>query len=514
MTANSISIDKTLSVTPAEGYYVTKVVVACCNWNHTTDPRNCETWRYNNAYVKTFSQTDTGTVTTPLPARAFGHESESNNYFILISVAPIPTPLYVEYDYGTIGELLGDKYSASVFADADSWTDESTANVYRPSNDNTSDGGVQTHDTQFKYTYATRGNMSDADKANAVKQWKHTTNTVTEEAKQAAAEIGYYFTGWKYTYYTKVTATETNGQYNNYKYTFSEQYSTPSNIGENTKLTLTTNVRLVAQWAPIQLKMTKTVSGLNAITDSTLNKTQTYKLTLQKQNADGEYETVQADVEYTITGDGSLSYTFAASGADKEQVITPGTYKVVETGDYHLTGTSKNAYCTTTYPVETVTVGMDGTVQELKVLNTYSETPATATITIKKLISGNMLSKNDEFTFTVSGESVAEADKSFELKDGESKTITVNIGDTITVSEGTGSYTTTYKIGEDGTVQNGSSAKIENIAADTTITFTNTHDITIDTGISLETLPYILILAVVALGAVVMIRKRRVRDED
>lgn len=138
--------------------------------------------------------------------------------------------------------------------------------------------------------------------------------------------------------------------------------------------------------------------------------------------------------------------------------------------------------------------------------------PATYTLTITKQISGNMLSKNDSFTFTVSGNSVADQPTEFTLKDGESKQITVTIGDNIEVKEATGNYSTTYQVGN-GTVTNGNSATIT-IESNQTITFTNTYNVTISTGISLETLPYILILAVVAVGAVVMVRKRRSRDED
>ena len=45
------------------------------------------------------------------------------------------------------------------------------------------------------------------------------------------------------------------------------------------------------------------------------------------------------------------------------------------------------------------------------------------------------------------------------------------------------------------------------------IVFTNNKNVKIDTGISLETLPYILILGVVAVGAVLLLRKRRFGDE-
>lgn len=137
--------------------------------------------------------------------------------------------------------------------------------------------------------------------------------------------------------------------------------------------------------------------------------------------------------------------------------------------------------------------------------------PATYTLTITKEVSGNMLSHNDSFGFTVSG-NVAEADKSFTLKHGETKTITVTVGDEITITEASGNYTTTYQIGS-GAVQEGNVATIT-VSGDETISFVNTRNVTIDTGVILDTLPYILILAVVVIGVVALTKRRRSRDDD
>lgn len=137
--------------------------------------------------------------------------------------------------------------------------------------------------------------------------------------------------------------------------------------------------------------------------------------------------------------------------------------------------------------------------------------PATYTLTITKEVSGNMLSHNDSFGFTVSG-NVAEADKSFALKHGETKTITVTVGDEITITEASGNYTTTYQIGS-GAVQEGNVATIT-VSGDETISFVNTRNVTIDTGVILDTLPYILILAVVAIGVAALTKRRRNRDDD
>lgn len=142
---------------------------------------------------------------------------------------------------------------------------------------------------------------------------------------------------------------------------------------------------------------------------------------------------------------------------------------------------------------------------------------ANITLTIKKLVDGNMASHNDSFTFTVTKD--GEQIDTFTLKHNGTREIQLSVGDTITVTENIGNYTSaSYEITATGadkvTGNNNSVTYTVTNAADQTITFTNTYNVTISTGISLETLPYILILAVVAVGAVVMVRKRRSRDED
>ena len=49
---------------------------------------------------------------------------------------------------------------------------------------------------------------------------------------------------------------------------------------------------------------------------------------------------------------------------------------------------------------------------------------------------------------------------------------------------------------------------------DVTVVINNDKTVTVDTGVLLDTLPYILILGVVAVGAILLIKKRRNRDDD
>ena len=498
--------DATLSITAEAGYYVTSVIVACAPATDVT-PYNCSTWKAGNEFIQEFDLTNS--VYTDglyklefnINSKNFSHDGRSPQtaYFILIQVATVPTPLYVEYNYGNVQDFLTVDAKSAFFKPT--WTVVASENTY--GNGSKYDNGVLTADTQFAYQYPNS-------EIGVIASWSHKANSVSQDALAEAAAAGYYFAGWSVTWYNDCSVSKKTNSYNdNYTMSFSNTYMTGSYKPDDT-VQLPTNVRLVAQWKPIELKVTKTVSGLNDITEFA-SKSNTYTLQLQNVKT-SEYVTLQSK-DYTITGDGSLSYTFAAAGADVEQVITPGTYRVVETGTYDIKGSSENAYCTTTYPMGTVEVEADGTVQELKVLNTYSSTPATVDITIKKVVSGNMGDQNKAFTFTVDGNSVSAADKTFALKHNETKTITVKVGDTIKISETPDGYDASYQVGDEKS-KSGYSVTYTAANEKQTIVFTNRKEVTIDTGVVLDKLPYILILVIVAAGIVAVSRRRKSRAED
>lgn len=495
----SADTTKKLVIVPADGYYVTQVTVACCDGSNGV-PYNCGTWSEGKEFSQTFNVSAGGALEMDLPSRAFGHGTDGygdesplgqEQYFILIKVAPVPTPLFVEYDAGDIVNILSD---ASLFSDPDGWTDGDSRNNY-----GTTDA-PDTEYTQYRYTY----DRSDSD-FSAAANWKHYANIVTADAKQTAAEAGYYFAGWHADYYTKCTVSNTGSNGNNKTYTFGGDDFGDANYDEGDAVSLFTNVRLTAQWEPIKLKVTKTVEGL---TDTEFDSDHDYTVQVQKR-VGGKWENYGDAITLTVDGDGSASEVIS--------YVASGTYRVVETGNYDLTGADTRAYCTTTYTVEEVTVGTDGSVKELKVLNTYSDAPAAATVTITKIVEGNLGAWNQDFTFNVTGDSVADADKTFTLRHGQSKTIAVDIGDTITVSEVGEGFTTTYVITAEGyTDVSGTGAEVSYTvlnAADQTITFTNTCDTQVVTGVPLDTLPYILILALVTSGAVLMLKKRFRRED-
>ena len=142
----------------------------------------------------------------------------------------------------------------------------------------------------------------------------------------------------------------------------------------------------------------------------------------------------------------------------------------------------------------------------------------TVELTIQKTVSGNMYNANDVFSFTLH---YGETPEDFTLKGGESKTFQVPVGAEVTVTEdltksngyipsnGTG---TTVKLTAES--EKDGIFKFFMPEKDSKLVINNDKTVQIDTGISLETVPYILILAVVVIGAVLLIKRRRNHDDD
>lgn len=84
----------------------------------------------------------------------------------------------------------------------------------------------------------------------------------------------------------------------------------------------------------------------------------------------------------------------------------------------------------------------------------------------------------------------------------------VKIGASITVSEST-SYTATYMI-DNGSVQTGASATFPVTKDGNTVAFNNNKSANIDTGITMDSVPYVLLLAMAVIGGGVLLSKRRV----
>ena len=245
---------------------------------------------------------------------------------------------------------------------------------------------------------------------------------------------------------------------------------------------------------------------------------------------------------------GDVSYTAGDAGsanARKEITITLPKYEAV--GVYTYTFTEIDGKTAgVTYRSEPITlvvtvIEQDGKVRVAAVhteetggtkSGKFENTYSAGSLAVKKEVTGNMGDKDKKFDVTVTfaapeGKTVNEAigyvedgiTKSIPTtawEDGKAsvkialkhqETITFNnipYGVTYTVVEDTyEGYTTTYS-GENGTVGSASAEA----------TITNDKGGNVDTGIVLDSMPYVLLLAVAAMGLALLLTKKRASRED
>lgn len=163
--------------------------------------------------------------------------------------------------------------------------------------------------------------------------------------------------------------------------------------------------------------------------------------------------------------------------------------------------------------------------------------PASANLTVTKTVTGKLGDTNKAFTFTITKangtpvniadaniettdntKAVWQSNGKFTLKDGASITFkNLPSGEYKILEEDyTGEkYETSWQIGTDGDVyEKNSTATVTIGTTEQTVHFTNHCKLLPDTGVLLDTLPYIVILAVVAGGvALLMLRKHRKEDD-
>ena len=163
--------------------------------------------------------------------------------------------------------------------------------------------------------------------------------------------------------------------------------------------------------------------------------------------------------------------------------------------------------------------------------------PASANLTVTKTVTGKLGDTNKAFTFTITKADgtaanitdtnieISEADRAkvewkgngqFTLKDGASiifKNLPSGQYKVVEDNYSGEKYETSYVVGS-GTPENGREASVTIGTDAKTIAFTNNCTLQPDLGVLLDTLPYIVILAVVAGGvALLMLRKRRKEDD-
>lgn len=161
--------------------------------------------------------------------------------------------------------------------------------------------------------------------------------------------------------------------------------------------------------------------------------------------------------------------------------------------------------------------------------------PASANLTISKTVTGKLGDTNKAFTFTITKADgtaanitntnieISEADRAkvewkgngqFTLKDGASITFkNLPSGEYKVIEDSYTHYETSYVV-DSKTPENGQEARVTIGTDAKTLAFTNHCNLDPDTGVLLDTLPYIVILAVVAGGvALLMLRKHRKEDD-
>lgn len=163
--------------------------------------------------------------------------------------------------------------------------------------------------------------------------------------------------------------------------------------------------------------------------------------------------------------------------------------------------------------------------------------PASANLTVSKTVTGKLGDTNKAFTFTITKADgtaanitdtnieISEADRAkvewkgngqFTLKDGASiifKNLPSGQYKVVEDNYSGEKYETSYVV-DSGTPENGREASVTIGTDAKTIAFTNNCTLQPDLGVLLDTLPYIVILAVAAGGGILlMLRKRRKEDD-
>lgn len=218
-------------------------------------------------------------------------------------------------------------------------------------------------------------------------------------------------------------------------------------------------------------------------------------------NQSSEDFTVPIGAELTITETGAGSYnTTAAYGTTNPEVTV-------------------NADGSRTF-----TVTASDVVNEIVVTNTLKK----ANVTVTKLVTGNMGVRDKKFEINVhstnpmatgTGYTLSNnnLDATFQLSNNESVTLnSLPVGSVLTVTEkeeDAAGYKVSVSVND--TELTGNPYTIPADATSISITVENNKDANPDTGVLLDSLPYILILAAIAVVAgVTVVRKRHARDDD
>lgn len=235
--------------------------------------------------------------------------------------------------------------------------------------------------------------------------------------------------------------------------------------------------------------------------------------------------TVTKDIGEYISDDQAFSFS-----AKVEGIADPVTFSLKKGETYTITNIPAGAdvKITETVPegmeAESVLSGSDLTGDEaITVTNVttqdgvvkFTNTMQLFDVVIEKLIDGSLGNKQKEFEFTATVEFGDYSDDvvkthTFSLKDSGTKSIEgIPYGAKVSISEDKEDYTATVTCG--GTSNEADSYEIAKLTADTAVTFENVKDGAPNTGIFLDSLPYVIMLMLVLAGAAAYVFTRRKR---
>lgn len=220
-----------------------------------------------------------------------------------------------------------------------------------------------------------------------------------------------------------------------------------------------------------------------------------------QEPGEAAYKEVGNGFTYQIVGKVPSAINEVPTGVDgqiKKEIELNGVTYVFD-GWYR----SKDGTETVVWPYQTTTndLAATGTVEF------YAHyVPEEVTVTITKEVAGTLGDRTKSFDFSYK---YGDTEGIFSLKHGEAKTIQVPSGTTLYLQETNAEkYDISAACGST-IVEPDEGVMCFTINTDTPITVTNTKNAVPDTGVDLDSLPYILMLSLAAGGAALLLRRRR-----
>lgn len=286
-----------------------------------------------------------------------------------------------------------------------------------------------------------------------------------------------------------------------------------SNDNENAKLIYTVTdentpkevkyQKPVVQLTPSKLTIKKTVTGLDETALEKLKNGLKFKVTYE-YNKNNETKNVEVGFDKFTQEGNTNTYTYTSD--DLKCWSMDATYTVVEeyfeVEGYDHTGGNT-----------TVSGQIEVKNQDVIATFTNTYTPSNRTITLEKVVTGNMGDKNQSFNFSATNATLGKTS----LKDSETTTITAKVGENVTITEtDPGSYTVSAAGVEDGEFNEEENSYTFTVTKDmntnTVITFTNTKTIQPPNGIITTIAPYAIMVVLAAGAGVYFVYSRRRRN--